>query len=206
MNHKPGGAVLTLILIVAALFIGTAIFLYYEPGKNSTDETPTNTEETPVVEETEESTDSTDMSTDVDMSTWVKVDETGYEFMHPNYFIQDNGDHYILATEPRQGQEFTALVIYKPMDVADPKQMLQLQVDEMDASLGTTVTSDPKQIQLEGFKSAYWVGYEATSGPTTGDNKIYLLQSPYTDKWVMMEYSVNDNAEAVMKSFKFVDE
>lgn len=210
MINKPGLSKTIVLVIIAVAILGIVLLLRFTTTPEGDDLlVPTAAEEATSNEvpdpeyvtaplEPEESTSS------VDTSSWVRVSEDGYEFMHPDYFIRDNGDHYIMAYEPRVGQEFSAIAIFKPVDMEDPLGVIQDKVDAMVAGEVATVIAEPREIPLAGFKSAYLAEYEVNSGPTTGPNKFYMLQSPYTGEWVTIEYAVHPNAEAIRESFKFM--
>ncbi len=214
MTQKSGISQILLVVVLAILLVGVVVYMYVsqkaQVKENSTvlipeSELPenTNTDETPAnVDKEVPNREDTPM---IDFTTWAIVEGDGYEFRHPDYFIRDNGDHYIIAYEPRVGQEFSAMAIFKPVEISDPMATLEKKIGDSEG-LGVNVVSQPGQVTLDGFKSAYAVEYEIQSGPTTGLNKYYLLQSPYTDKWAAIEFADNDTAENIMNSFLFVEE
>ncbi len=203
------------LLLIIVLIAGISGILYYMNARNKMQQ-PIDSEFGGSMQETE--SQNTNNEEEIELAEgeelpadlavykdWEQVDGEGYYFMHPGYFIQDNGDHYIMAVEPRVGQEFSALVIYKPVEIDNPIQFIQLKLDEMDPSMGGDFVNEPEKVKIEGTKDAYMAAYEVKSGPTTGVNKIYLMQSPSTDKWIVVEYAENENAENIRKSIHFID-
>lgn len=219
MNENPRKPQYLLVVVLGILLLGVIGYMYFSP-KPPIEETGSSTK---LLNDTDLQETSNGEPTDVsngdtvyveetempaaDLTGWETVAKDGYEFMHPGYFIKEENGYHIISPEPIVGSgEFSGLSIRMPMDIADIMAHLKQEIDNSQQASGINVTMEPHEVSMDGVKSAYMYEYTLNSGPNTGGGKFYALQSPYTDKWVTIQYSTDsENAEKIVQSFKFVE-